>query len=144
MRKWLKDNNLTPGTSRARGGAVKLTSDKQSSPLLDDKQSALMLGDASSFFPSSPFSNNGGTSSSIQMQSAYGTSPMAGSSNSNSNSVRWRMPAHLRPPGIDTTATSKHNDTSPHAMLDMIQKLQQQHASSGLTVSTPDAINESK
>lgn len=142
MRKWLKDNNLTPGTSRAKGGAVKLTSDKQNSPLLDDKQDSLMLGDASSFFPSSPF-NSGGTSSSMQMQSAYGTSPMAGSSNS-SSSVRWRMPAHLRPPGIDTTATSKHSDTSPHAMLDMIQKLQQQHASSGLSVSTPDAINESK
>lgn len=87
MRRWLKENNLAPGTGRAKGGNMMVSLDDLSNPHIgmhDPPRSALKAS-----------SSYGGGHETSPTNDSFRLGPVGGGSTS-------RMPAHLRPPLIIT------------------------------------------
>jgi hypothetical protein len=96
MRRWLKENNLAPGTGRAKGGNMMVSLDDLANPhigMTDNSQ--FVTSSAPHFGGVSPASAGAGADS-LHLGAVGGASTS-------------RMPAHLRPPLIITEDTSKES-----------------------------------
>ena len=98
MRRWLKENNLAPGTGRAKGGNMVVSLDDLANPNIG--------------MPDSVPDPRSGAKSTITLTYTSGNAPPPGVGGGSvgprpATAPKGGMPAHLRPPLINTGDNSK-------------------------------------
>jgi hypothetical protein len=112
MRKWLRDNNLAPGTGRAKGGTMVVS--------IEDVAN-LPIATFSSAKEEKPFSAPlAPPLSAVSASPTADASPMGQNGSSAKQKPSGGMPAHLRPPSISISSTVPSLDVTAGGLLNSV------------------------